>query len=71
MERCLYIRATQQAWSIYLARNDMVATGDGRRCSLERFVRERWQAGQTDLDELTCSGLSFLSRLPRTESGEE
>ena len=32
-------------------------------CTLERFVRERWQAGETDLDELTCSGLSFLSRL--------
>jgi hypothetical protein len=30
---------------------------------LERFVRGRWHAGERDLDELTCSGLSFLSRL--------
>ena len=67
MEPYLYIRATEQAWSIYLARNDTVAPDDGRRCSLDRFVRERWQAGETDLDELTCSGLSFRSRLPLTE----
>ena len=40
-----------------------LAPDDERRCTLERFVRERWQAGETDLDELTCSGLSFLSRL--------
>ena len=63
MERALYIRATQQAWSIYLARNDTVAPEDALRCTLERFVHERWQAGETDLDELTCLGLSFLSRL--------
>ena len=66
MEQCLYLRATQQAWSIYLAQNDAVSPEDGRRCSLERFVRERWKAGETSLDELTCSGLSFLSRLFQT-----
>ena len=58
-----YVRATQQAWSIYLARHNTVVPEDERRCTLERFLRERWQAGETDLDELTCSGLSFLSRL--------
>ena len=66
MDDC-YLRASQQAWSIFLARNDAIAADDGRRCSLERFVRERWQAGETDLDGLTCSGLSFLSRLPWAE----
>ena len=59
----LYVRATQQAWAIYLARNNTVAPEDERRCTLERFVRERWQVGETDFYELTCSGLSFLSRL--------
>jgi hypothetical protein len=63
MEHSLYIRATQQAWSIYLARNHAVAPEDERRCTLERFVRGHWQAGETDLEELTCLGLSFLSRL--------
>ena len=63
MERPLYVHATQQAWSIYLARNNAVAPEDELRCTLERFVHERWRAGETDLDELTCLGLSFLSRL--------
>lgn len=68
MEHCQYLRATQQAWAIYLAQNDSVSPEDGRRCSLERFVRERWKAGETGLDELTCSGLSFLTRLCQTNS---
>ena len=42
----LYVRATQQAWSIYLARNDTVAPEDALRCTLERFVHGRWQAGE-------------------------
>jgi hypothetical protein len=63
MERPLYVRATQQAWSIYLARNNYLAPEDELRCTLERFVHGRWQAGETDLDEFTCLGLSFLSRL--------
>jgi hypothetical protein len=71
MERCQYLHATRQAWSIYLAGNDDISPEDGRRCSLERFVRERWEAGETSLDELTCSGLSFLSRLCRTNHWRE
>jgi hypothetical protein len=66
MEHCLYLRATQQAWPIYLAQNDAISPEDGRRCSLERFVRERSKAGATSLGELTCLGLSFLSRLYQT-----
>jgi hypothetical protein len=71
MEHCLYLRATEQAWSIYLARNNDISPEDGRRCSLERFVRERWTAGEASLDELTCSGLAFLSRLCRTNNWRE
>jgi hypothetical protein len=63
MEHCVHLRASQQAWTIYLTRNNLVSPADSRRCSLERFVQARWAAGETDLDGLTCSGLSFLSRL--------
>ncbi|WFU18223.1 hypothetical protein [Bradyrhizobium sp. CB3481] len=63
MDRSLYSLATDQAWAIYLARNSAVAPADERGCTLERFIRGRWQAGEADLDELTCAGLSFLSRL--------
>ncbi|WOH67650.1 hypothetical protein [Bradyrhizobium sp. BWA-3-5] len=63
MDRSLCARATEQAWTIYLARNNKVAPADERRCTLERFIRGRWQAGEADLNELTCAGLSFLSRL--------
>lgn len=63
MEHCLYLRATQQTWSIYLA---PISPEDGRRCSLERFVRECSKAGETSLGELTCVGLSFRSRLYQT-----
>lgn len=68
MKPHLYMAAAQQAWSIYLHSNTAIAPEDGRRCSLERFVWERWQSGEKDLDELTCSGLAFLSRLPSTEN---
>ena len=63
MEHRIYVRASQQAWSIYLTRNHSVSPADSRRCSLERYVQERWAAGETNLDGLTCSGLLFLSRL--------
>jgi hypothetical protein len=68
MERYPCMDATQQAWSIYLRRNAAIAPEDGLRCSLERFVRERWHSGENDLDDLTCSGLAFLSRVPSSES---
>ena len=31
--------------------------------TLERYLRDRWHAGESDPEELTCSGLSFLWRL--------
>jgi hypothetical protein len=63
MDRSLYVLATQQAWSIFLSQDSKIAPEDELRCTLERFVHGRWQAGETDLHELTCLGVSFLSRL--------
>jgi hypothetical protein len=63
MEQCLHVRAAERAWSIYLASNRTVDPYDGRRCTLERFLHQRSRNGETDLEELTCSGLSYLSRV--------
>ena len=68
MEIRLCMDATRQAWSIYLQGHAAVSAEDERRCSLERFVLERWYSGGKDLDELTCLGLAFLAR---TESIED
>jgi hypothetical protein len=53
--------AVDQAWTVHLVVHDVDAA-DPRRCSLERFLRGKWQAGESDPDELTCHGL-YLARL--------
>lgn len=58
-----YSFAAHQAWSIYLERHPDVAPDDARRSILERYMREHWSGANADLDELTCSGLGFLSRV--------
>jgi hypothetical protein len=60
-----YNLAARQAWSIYRERcDDPVSYDDARRSLLERFLRERWEDRlETELEELTCSGLAFLSRV--------
>ena len=55
--------AVDQAWTVHLAAHKDVDAADPRRCSLERYLRGKWQAGESDPDELTCYGLSYLARL--------
>lgn len=55
--------AVDQAWTVHLATNSDIEPGDYRRCSLERYLNEKWQAGESDPEELTCHGLSYLARL--------
>ena len=55
--------AVDQAWTVHLAAHKDVDAADPRRCSLERYLRGKWQAGECDPDELTCYGLSYLARL--------
>jgi hypothetical protein len=57
--------AVDRAWTIYLAAHANVDAADHRRCTLERYLRDRWNAGENDPEELTCLGLSFLWRLER------
>src|SRR4051794_26129829 len=56
--------AANRAWTSYLAVHDDVDPLDARRCTLERYLRQRWQAGECDTEELTCLGLAYLARVP-------
>jgi hypothetical protein len=60
-------KAVDAAWTVYLARHRDVDAADGRRCLLERHLRGRWEAIQSDVEELTCSGLAYLDRIPKDE----
>jgi hypothetical protein len=55
--------AVQRTWNLHLATHDDVDAADPRRCSLERYLSGKWQAGESDPEELTCCGLSYLARL--------
>lgn len=58
-------QAVETAWSVYLATHDDVDIADQRQCSLLRHLGERIHAGENDAEELACSGLAYLDRLPR------
>ena len=55
--------AVDRAWTIYLTTRSDVDPADQRRCMLERYLSEKWHAGENDPEELTCYGLSYLNRL--------
>jgi len=38
--------AVDRAWTIYLAAHANVDAADHRRCTLERYLRDRWNAGE-------------------------
>jgi hypothetical protein len=52
-----------RAWTVHLATHHDVDAADSRRCSLERYLSEKRHAGESDPEELTCCGLSYLDRL--------
>ncbi len=56
--------AVDVAWNLYLGFHSDVDPADARRCTLERYLQGRWEAGESDPEELACSGLAYLSRLP-------
>lgn len=63
----LHVRAAQRAWSIYLAQHSTLIMEDAVLWSEERFLHQRLRNGETDVEELTCSGLSYLSRVSALE----
>jgi hypothetical protein len=54
--------AVECAWTVHIATHDDIDAADYRRCSLERYLTDKWRAGEIDAAELTCHGLSYLAR---------
>lgn len=57
-------QAVETAWGVYLATHSAVDVADQRRCSLARHLEERLRAGESNAEELACSGLAYLDRIP-------
>ena len=55
--------AVERAWNVHLAVHNDVDAADSRRCSLERYLCKKWCEGESDPEQLTCYGLSYLDRL--------
>ena len=55
-----------RAWGAYRLINQKVHENDERRASLERFIRQRYQAGVEDVELLAVAGLKFLKQLDQS-----
>ena len=60
-------KAVDTTWSVYLATHHGVDSADSRRCLLERHLHGKWDARESDAEQLTCFGLAYLERLPEHE----
>jgi hypothetical protein len=54
-----------RAWGVYLLIHSGMDENDARRASLQRFIRHRCEAGQTDAELLAVEGLKYLKGLER------
>jgi hypothetical protein len=66
-EKLILREAVKTAWSVYLATHGDVDLADQRLCSLTRHLTARLHAGETEVEELACSGLAYLDRLPEED----
>jgi hypothetical protein len=57
-------QAVDIAWAVFLATHSDVDAADERRCLLERHMQRTWAAREDNIEELACSGVAYLSRLP-------
>jgi len=55
--------AFTRAWSVYLLIHSGIDENDARRTSLQRFIRQRCNAGETDTELLAVQGLRYLKSL--------
>jgi hypothetical protein len=60
-------KAVDTAWAVYLATHRDVDVADGRRCLLERHLQGRSEISHSETEELACSGLAYLDRIPKDE----
>jgi hypothetical protein len=58
--------AFARAWSAYRLINQGVHENDERRASVERFIRQRHEAGIDDVEMLAVAGLKFLKALDQS-----
>lgn len=59
--------AIDAAWSVYLAKHCGIDAADGRRSLLERHLKRRREALESDVEELTGFGIAYLERLREDE----
>jgi hypothetical protein len=55
--------ACARAWSVYLMINRDLDQNDARLALLKRFLRNRWEAGNSDVELLAVEGLKYLKSL--------
>jgi hypothetical protein len=55
--------ALARAWSVYLLVNSTVDRNDAGRGTLERFIRQRCDAGADDGELLVVDGLKYLKQI--------
>ena len=55
--------ACARAWSVYLMINRDLDQNDARRALLQRFIRSRWEVGNSDAELLAVEGLKYLKSL--------
>ena len=51
------------AWGVYLMINRDLDQNDARRALLQRFIRSRWEVGNSDAELLAVEGLKYLKSL--------
>ena len=61
--------ACARAWSVYLMINRGLDENDARRASLKRFIRKRWEAGNSETEFLAVEGLKYLKSLEGSSTG--
>jgi hypothetical protein len=55
--------AFARAWSVYLLIHNDIDENDARKASLQRFIRQRCEAGAADTELLAVEGLKYLKGL--------
>jgi hypothetical protein len=58
--------AFARAWQVYLLINTGIDENDERRVTLDRFIRQRSEAGVTDAELLVVEGLKYMKRLDQS-----
>ena len=61
--------ACARAWSVYLMINSGLDENDARCALLRRFIRNRWEAGNSDAEFLAVEGLKYLKSLEGPSTG--